>query len=431
MSPSELLARLVRFETVNPPGREAACIGFLREHLRAAGIESRVFANDPERPNLVARVEGRGEAPPLLLYGHVDVVPVDGQSWSAPPFAAEERDGFTWGRGTLDMKAGVAMFVSAFMRAAADPPPGDVLLCVLSDEEAGGVHGARFMVERHAEQFQGVRHALGEFGGFTLHMAGRRLYPVMVGEKQSCRVIASVEGPGGHGALPMRGGTVARLGRLLETLDRRRLPVRVTPPVRLMVEALAAALPRPRAIVVRRLLQPGLTDRVLDLMGAEGRALDALLHNTVNATVVRAGGKLNVIPARAEVELDARLVPGAGPGDLVGELRALLGSDVRFRIDQYDPGPAAADMSAFATLAGVLREADPGARPIPLVLPAVTDARHLARLGIQTYGFTPMRLPPGFDFMSTIHAADERIPAGEVEWGAAAVWEAVSRWSAD
>lgn len=435
MTPAALLAQLVRFETVNPPGREAACIGFLRELLLASGIESRIFALDPDRPNLVARVEGRGEAPPLLLYGHVDVVPVDGQSWSVPPFAAEERAGFVWGRGTLDMKAGVAMYVSAFLRAAADPPPGDVVLCVLSDEEAGGVFGARFLVERHADQFAGVRYALGEFGGFTLHMAGRRLYPVMVAEKQSCRVIASVTGPGGHAALPMRGGTLAQLARVLDTLDRRRLPVRLTPPVRSMLDALAAALPAPRALLVRRLLQPALTDRVLDLMGAEGRALDALLHNTANATIVRAGGKLNVIPALAEVEIDGRLVPGAQPADLVRELGAILdpilGPRVKLRVDQFDPGPAGVDMRGFETLAAVLRDADPGARPIPLVLPAVTDARHLARLGIQTYGFTPMRLPPGFDFMSTIHAADERIPAGEVEWGAAAVWQAVSRWRAD
>ncbi len=431
MTPAQLLAQLVRFETVNPPGGEAACIGFLRELLQSAGIESRVFALDPARPNLVARVEGRGEAPPLLLYGHVDVVPVAGQPWSAPPFAAEERDGFVWGRGTLDMKAGVAMFVSAFMRAAADPPPGDLLLCVLADEEAGGVYGARFMVEQHADLFAGVRHALGEFGGFTLQMARRRLYPVMVAEKQSCRVIASVSGPGGHAALPMRGGALGRLARVLDTLDRRRLPVHVTPPVRLMLEALAGALPGPRALLVRRLLQPALIDRVLDLMGAEGRALDALLHNTASATIVHAGEKLNVIPALAEVELDGRLVPGAQPGDLVRELGALLGPGVKLRIDQYDPGPAGIDMTGFETLAGVLRDADPGGRPIPFVLPAVTDARHLARLGIQTYGFTPMRLPPGFDFMSTIHGADERIPAGEVEWGAAAVWQAVSRWPAD
>ncbi|HEX8959370.1 MAG TPA: M20/M25/M40 family metallo-hydrolase, partial [Solirubrobacterales bacterium] len=114
MSPSDLLRQLVRFDTTNPPGREAACVGFIRELLAGDGIESELLALDPDRPNLLARLEGRGEAPPLLLYGHVDVVPTADQDWTLPPFAGEERDGFIWGRGTIDMKGGVAMLVSAF-----------------------------------------------------------------------------------------------------------------------------------------------------------------------------------------------------------------------------------------------------------------------------------------------------------------------------
>src|SRR5687768_12807038 len=135
----DLLRRLVRFETVNPPGAERECVGWVEGLLRDAGIETRIVAKDPDRPNLVARLPGRGSSPPLLLQGHVDVVPVAGQDWTHPPFGAEEADGFLWGRGTLDMKGGVAMMVAALLRAQSEgvQPPGDVLLCVLSDEEAG------------------------------------------------------------------------------------------------------------------------------------------------------------------------------------------------------------------------------------------------------------------------------------------------------
>ncbi|MGZ3639915.1 MAG: M20 family metallopeptidase, partial [Ktedonobacterales bacterium] len=148
--PGELLKQLVRFDTTNPPGNEAACIGYISDLLRAAGIESTLLALDPARPNLIARLRGRGDAPPLLLYGHVDVVTTEHQDWTYPPFAAVEADGFIWGRGTLDMKGGVAMMVAAFLRAHAEglSLPGDVILAVVSDEEASGAMGARYLVEQ-------------------------------------------------------------------------------------------------------------------------------------------------------------------------------------------------------------------------------------------------------------------------------------------
>ena len=168
----EILQALLRFDTTNPPGNEAACVNYIAALLDEAGIPSTCFALDDARPNLVARLPGRGEAPPLLLYGHVDVVTTQDQSWTYPPFAAEIHDGYLWGRGTLDMKGGVAMMISAFLQAASadTPPPGDVILCILVDEEALGSYGAQFMVEQHPEQFAGVRYAIGEFGAFTLTM---------------------------------------------------------------------------------------------------------------------------------------------------------------------------------------------------------------------------------------------------------------------
>jgi acetylornithine deacetylase/succinyl-diaminopimelate desuccinylase-like protein len=430
VKPTELLRQLVRFDTTNPPGGEGPCIEFLRELLAGDGIESELLAVDPERPNLVARVRGRGEAPPILLYGHVDVVPTADQAWTVEPFAAEDRDGHLWGRGTIDMKGGVAMLVSAFRRwaAASRPPPGDLVLCIVSDEEAGGVYGARFLTEQHPERFTGVRHALGEFGGFSMELAGRRFYPVMVAEKQCCRVTATVRGPGGHGSIPLRGGAAAKLGAMLTTLDRERLPYHLTDPVLRMIEAIAAALDEPAAKLVRALLDAGTADSTLDALGSGGRIFDALLHNTVNATIVRGGSKVNVIPAAIEVELDGRIVPGMGPDDLERELAKLLGPDVELRIDQFDPGPAGVDLDAFDTLAAVLRDADPEGVPVPLVLTGVTDARFFSTLGIQTYGFLPMRLPPDLDFLSLVHAADERVPQGEVEWGTERIFEAIGRY---
>lgn len=431
--PAELLKHLIRFDTTNPPGNEAACIGYIRDLLSAAGIEPSIVAIDPARPNLIARLRGRGDAPPLLLYGHVDVVTTEHQQWTYPPFEAVEADGFIWGRGTLDMKGGVAMMVAAFLRAHAEgmSSPGDVILTVVSDEEVGGVVGARYLVEQHAELFAGVRYAIGEFGGFTFYNAGQRFYPIMVAEKQSCAVRATVCGPGGHAAFRApRGNAVGKLARFLSRLERRRLPVHVTPITRLMVETLASASPRVQATMLRQLLKPAFTDRVLDLLGEQVETFDPLLHNTVNATIVRGGEKSNVIPSEVVIELDGRMLPGFTQEQMLAELRQFAGPDVEFEaIYPPEPGPSdTPDMGLFGALADILREGDPGGIPMPYMLAAVTDARFFARIGIQTYGFLPMRLPKGWSFTQLIHAADERIPVEAVAFGAEAIYEVLQRF---
>jgi acetylornithine deacetylase/succinyl-diaminopimelate desuccinylase-like protein len=427
--PAELLQRLIRFDTTNPPGSERECIEWIQHLLQESGCSVRIVARDPERPNLIARLPGEGRAPPFLLQGHVDVVPAKG-AWSRPPFAGEVVDGYVWGRGALDMKGGVAMMLAAFLRAAASDvrPPGYVLLCLLSDEEAGGDLGVRFVVEKHGELFEGVRFAIGEFGGFTMEVAGRRFYPMMVAEKQLCSARATLRGPAGHGSLPVRNGAMGRLGRLLAALDRRRLPVHLTPVARSMIDAIAADVPPATRIPLRALLRPRLTDRVLGRLGDRGRLFDVLLRNTASATRVGGGHAHNVIPEEVSVDLDCRLLPGFAPDDVFQELRALAGVDIDFDILRYDPGPPAPDMTLFDTLGGILRELDPEGRPVPLLLPGVSDGRFFARLDIQTYGFLPMRLPRELPFMELVHGDDERIPVDSLEFGTTAIRRLLERF---
>jgi acetylornithine deacetylase/succinyl-diaminopimelate desuccinylase-like protein len=322
------------------------------------------------------------------------------------------------------------MLVDAFLRAKRENValPGDLVLVVLADEEAGGDLGARFLVEEHPELFAGMRYAIGEFGGFAMHLGGKRFYPIQVAEKQICWLKATVRGPGGHGAMVHRGGTVARLGKLLRDLDRKRLPVHVTPVVREFVEQIAAELPRKEATVLRSLLKPRLTDAALRLLGERGLTIEPMLRNTVNATIIRCGSKINVVPSAIELELDGRALPGFTPQQLIAEVQALVGKDVEIELVRHDPGPSEPDLGLFATLAGVLRELDPGGIPVPLLQIGVTDGRFFSRAGIQTYGFLPMRLPEDFKFEKLIHAADERIPVDALEFGAEAVWRAIQRF---
>lgn len=428
--PAELLAQLLRFDTTNPPGNERECIDWVRGLLEELGCEVRIVAAEPERPNLIARLQGEGSAPPLLLQGHVDVVAARGH-WQHEPFAGELHDGFLWGRGALDMKGGVAMMLAAFMRAkaAGRRPPGDVILCLLADEEAGSDLGADFLVREHPELFDGVRYAIGEFGGFTMSLAGRSFYPIMVAEKQVCWTRATFHGPAGHGSVPISGGAMGRLAKLLHRLDRRRLPVHVPSVTRSMVEAIAAESPAALAVPLRGLLAPALTNRLIDLFGERGRLFDPLLHNTASPTVVRGGEKINVIPDEVSVDLDCRLLPGFGPQELFAELRDLAGVEMELEVLRHDPVAAEPDLALFGTLADTLRGLDPAARPIPFLLPAVTDGRFFSRLGIQTYGFLPMQLPPDMRFMELIHAENERLPAAAVEFGTTAIERVLERFS--
>ena len=427
--PVELLQQLVRFNTTNPPGNEATCIAYLNNLLQDAGIETILVARDPARPNLVARLSGQGNAPPLLLQGHVDVVTTQKQQWQHPPFEGGIHDGYVWGRGTLDMKGGVAMMVAAFLRAKIENAalPGDVLLAALSDEEASAEYGAKYLVENHADLFKDVRYAIGEFGGFTMHIAGQRFYPIQVMEKKTCGLKVILRGPGGHGALPMRGGTVARLGRFIQKMDEQRLPVHITSVTQQMIETLASALSASLGPLLLQLLDPAQTDMILDMLGQPGQTFDPLLHNTANITMIHGGQKNNVIPSEIVVDLDGRLLPGYGPEDMIAEMLQLAGNDIDLEVISYDPGPAEPDMGLYPTLAGILKEADPAGIPLPNLLPAVTDGRYFTRLGIQTYGFLPMILPDNFNFTSTIHAADERIPIEAVEFGANAIYQVLLR----
>ncbi|NWF65125.1 MAG: M20/M25/M40 family metallo-hydrolase [Chloroflexi bacterium] len=414
--PVEILRRLIQFNTTNPPGNEAACVNYIRDLLNEAGIEATLIAKDWNRPNLIARLPGEGKAPPLLMYGHVDVVTTENQPWQHPPFEGQIIDGYVWGRGALDMKGGVAMMVAAFLRASVEGlrPPGDIVLTIVSDEEVGGDFGAKFLVEEHPDLFKGIKYAIGEFGGFSMHVAGKRFYPIMISEKQICEIKATVRGQGGHGSMPVRGGAMARLAQVLKDLDEKHFPVHITPPARMMVAAMASALGGVPGFMLGQLTNPMMTNLILNMLGEQGRVFYPLFHNTVSPTILNGSAKVNVIPSEASVIMDGRMLPGFKPDEMLKELREIVGKDVELDVTQYDPGPEESNMAMFDMFAGILKEADPQGVPIPLLLSGVTDGRFFSQIGIQTYGFLPMILDRDFSFASIIHAANERVPAAAI-----------------
>ena len=427
----ELLQRLIRFDTLNPPGDERECALWLKGLLDEHGVENRLLHPPglPNRLNVVARVPGRGDAPPLLLQGHTDVVSVHGQRWSMDPFGGEIADGCVWGRGAVDMKGGLTMMLHTVLRAkySENPPPGDIILAAVADEELGGRQGAAFLVHEHPELFAGVRHAFGELGGFTVHIRGHRFYPIMVAEKHICRIRVTFVGQGGHGSQIHKDTAMSRAARALRRMERRHPPFRLVEATRAMLEAMSEVLPRREAFALRRAMNPRSTGVALGFMGEKAsKMLEPLCRDTISPTIIEGGVQENAVPSEVQILLDCRLLPGSTQSDIVRQVMSLVGENAEIKVERYEDGPPTVDMSLIPYLGGLLERADPGSKAIPYMVAGGTDAKWFHELGIDTYGFTPMRLPANMDFMGLFHGEDERIPVDALNFGTALMHKAVA-----
>jgi acetylornithine deacetylase/succinyl-diaminopimelate desuccinylase-like protein len=431
----ELLRALLRFDTTNPPGNEAECVAFLADALRGAGVEPEVLSPAPGRANLVARLPGGdGDAAPLLLNGHLDVVAAEAGRWRHPPFAGEVHDGAIWGRGAVDMKQMVAMSVAVvgLLARLGVPLRRELKLATVADEEAGCALGSQWLVANHPDKVR-AGHAVGEVGGATLYLGGRPFYPVQVAEKGIAWLRAVATGATGHGSIPRGDNAVVRLSAFLARVGRRRLPLHPSPEVRRMLEAMAGLQGRAGRVALPLLLHPGWSNLVLRRGVRDpgvARLLSALLRNTVSPTVVHAGSKVNVIPGRAEAELDGRIAVGSSEAELLAELRALAGPGIELELlaPSRPPTVTPPGDQLFDTLAAVVAEHHPGAVAVPTVTPGFTDAKFWSHLGIACYGFTPIRLEPGDpDFAAMFHGDDERVPVAGLQAGLRMLADAVAR----
>lgn len=432
-NPADLLRSLLTFDTTNPPGNETACVRWIDGLLRGAGLKTVLLGDNPDRLNLVTRLPGRGEGPGLLVHGHVDVVTTVGQAWSVPPFDGVVQDGMLWGRGALDMKGSVASIVAALLRMQEEGvrPPGDVVVAIVADEEAGSDHGAGFLVREHPHLFRGLRYGIGEGGGQSMEVSGRRLYPIGIAEKRVCWMRVRLEGRGGHGSSPVFGGAMSRLRALLEALDSRWLPVHVTEPTRLQVTAMAKATAAPLSQQILALLDPARTDATLADLGPLSRRLGPILHHTVSVTGIHASDKVNVIPNEITVEIDGRLLPGYSAPDLVAEVEERLeGVPHELEVMRTEPpgNGASPEMAGYEVLAGFLRELDPEGTPIPSVVAGFTDGCQFSKLGLQNLGCLPARFPSGWQGDGLAHAADERVPIEALDFGAAGLYQILTRF---
>jgi acetylornithine deacetylase/succinyl-diaminopimelate desuccinylase-like protein len=414
---TELLARLIRFNTVNPPGDERAAQEHLADHLAAAGFECELLGAEPGRPNLVARLRpegaggsGPGGGGPRLCYlGHVDTVLADAAEWSHDPWSGDLADGFLWGRGALDMKSQVAAEVAAaasLARSGWRPSRGELLVVAVVDEETGGSLGAKWLTEHHPEKVR-CEMLINEGGGGCFEYAGRRLYGVCCAEKGVFRFTVTTDGVAGHASMPSMGeNALLKMAPVLEKLAARQPSYRLTDAPQAFLRGLGEDPEDPAGSVQRlRAADPRLATMFEPMLGV-----------TFTPTRIRASEKVNVIPSRAELKIDCRVPPGLGEPEVREGIAEVLGEEDgapwRIEFTERVPGNGSPIHSQLMdTVSSWVAAQDPGAQIVPVVLPGFTDSRHFREAFPEcvAYGFFPHRHQPLVRTAPLIHGADERI----------------------
>jgi acetylornithine deacetylase/succinyl-diaminopimelate desuccinylase-like protein len=447
------LRDLIRIPSVNPPdppGGELEAARYLAGALDEVGVPATVHEPVPGRGSVTARLHGDGTGgTPLLLLSHLDVVPAPPERWTHDPFAGDVADGWVYGRGAVDMKNLVAMelevlrLLAAEARAAGrdpatDPIPGlrrDVLFASTADEEAGGFVGAAWLAMDQPETLRAAA-AINEAGAVAVHVGERRIYPIAVGEKGVTVYRLTFHGAWGHGSMPrpdnavlLAADAVARLGAPM--------PTRLTPVMRAFFDGAIDATDGQAKRLLRALVAGGDGQEALAALCSPvyARALDSLMRDTLSPNVLHAGVKYNVIPGQAVLDIDVRRLPGSSEPAMEALIRERLGPELAAVTDielvvASDAVVATYDDpdGLFAILDSVVREHDPGAIPLPIMLPFGTDAKHLLELGVPTFGFSPLRQPPGETYLDRYHGVDERVSVDGLRWGLPVLYDAVRRF---
>jgi len=408
-----LLVDLIRFNTSNPTHPERPAAEWVAEKLDEVGVESQIIEAAPGRASTIARIEGSDPSrAPLLIHGHLDVVPAEKSEWSVDPFAGEVRDGYVWGRGAIDMKDMDAMTLALVRewQRTGYRPPRDIVLAFVSDEEAGGRLGAHPLVDNHPDLFADCTEAIGEVGGYSISLNEHaRVYAVQTAEKGINWLRLRAKARPGHGSFVHDDNAVTYLADAVSRVGNHQWPTVITDSVRGLVKGLSEALQRD--------LDPERPEQWLPLLGAAARMIGATVRNTANPTMLQAGYKTNVIPSTAEATLDTRFLPGQEEA-LLDTVRELAGEHVEIETEVRDIAVETSfDGALVDAMADAIRSEDPDGTIVPYLMSGGTDAKSFSTLGIRCFGFSPLLLPADLDFMSLFHGIDERVPVAGLKFG--------------
>ncbi|MDQ3378853.1 MAG: M20/M25/M40 family metallo-hydrolase [Actinomycetota bacterium] len=406
-----LLQGLLRIDTVNPPGNETVAAELLRDYLARDGIDCELFARDPHRANLVARIPG-GDGPSLAFLSHTDTVLADPAEWDRDPWSGDLVDEEVWGRGALDMKGQVAASAVAFASLAREGfvPPGDLLLVVVADEEVGDGWGLSWLVDAHPHAVR-CDYAINEGGGERLVLGGKPVYLCATAEKMSAPFKLRVHGRSGHASMPgIADNALVKAARYVAALGAYEPPPELIPEARGFLEAVLGEAPA----VEEALARAGELHPLLPAL------VQPLLALTLSPTMIDASHQVNVIPALCEVTVDCRLLPEQTPADAEPLIRAALG-DGDYDLEWVSAtGGTRSDLQTplWDAIESFVSGIEPEARLAPIACPGFTDSHYLRKaFGSVAYGFFPIKEMDAVDATKLVHSANERIAVNDLELG--------------
>ncbi len=418
----EYLSTLVRFDTTNPPGNELECAQYLADIFRKEGIEPEVLESEPGRGNVIARLKGDGSKKPLLLMSHLDVVPVESSRWQVPPFSGEIRDGSIWGRGTLDMKGLTVMHMMAMflLKRREAPLKRDIIIMGNADEEAGGRHGAQWVVDNHFDKIE-AEFALNE-GGFGMDINGKTLFLCANAEKGMTWTRLTAKGRPGHGSLPHDDNATLHMSRAIERISKYRPKVTVTNTFRNFASTLSTL--DPRGHILKLVDTPGLGRLVLKLVKDD--FMRVMVQTTITPTMIKGGVKVNVIPDHCELTIDCRITPGMGREDLERIILDLVDSDkVRLDFEVFSAATESpTDTELFSMMEKVIVANNPESALSPFILPGGTDSRFLRAKGVPAYGIIPCVLSR--EDIASIHGDNEKMSLESLSRGLRMIYHIVA-----
>lgn len=424
------LQNLIRINTINPPGNELEAIKYISQILNAESIEHQIFETAPGRANLIARINGNGKKRPLLLNGHLDVVPAQWDQWKHPPFSGIIEEDCIWGRGAIDMKQ---MVVYSLMMLLALKRKNiildrDIIFAAVADEEEGCEFGSRWLVENKPELLD-AEYALNEGGAFSLNIDGHVFYPIGVAEKGLCWFKVTSTGEPGHGSVPHENMALVKLAKATADIGKNDFPYHKHPLVEQFIRQISKTQTLVKSLILKGLLVSRLERIILGKMFPDkkkARQFHSLLHNTASPTILNSGSKINVIPSVAELHIDGRIIPGETVDSFIHEVKQIMGEGFGIEISQaWNPTLMNYQNPFFDHLKQTLINHDPKGIPIPYLIPGFTDSAHYSRLGIKCYGFAPVKLPPEINFAELFHGHNERIPVEGFKWGLAVMWDVI------
>ncbi|MGO3147936.1 MAG: M20/M25/M40 family metallo-hydrolase [Leucobacter sp.] len=424
MTPAELCAYLIRFDTSNLGDGESRGETPLAEEiarmLRESGYEPEIYARAAHRASTVVRVRGADASlPGLLVHGHIDVVPAEPDQWAVPPFEGRIADGYVYGRGAADMKDMVAMMLATLIDWAEQgiQPQRDVLFLFVADEEDTGAWGAGWLVDTHPEIFAGIGASIGESGGTATPLtaadgSARTLYPVAVAERGTLHMRLRAEGLSGHGSRPTADSAVTKLLGAAYRINAHKWPLELGNTVREYITTVNQSLGYEFDLSTEAGIK-----QAIENMGEAGEVAKVTVRCSATTTVLTAGYKVNVVPGSAEALVDVRCLPGTYDATLA-TMAELVGPEVSFSLT--DPGAPTNFSSAspwFTWMRDAIIRHDPEAIVAPYCMGGGTDSKHFVRLGMECFGFAPLTLDPEGRRPKGVHSVDERVPVASVNGG--------------